>query len=218
VTGRAGADRSRSRGILGTVLVAMVPVRTRVRALVVGGLCAAAVSAGCASAGAVGAAPSGTTPAPGSTVAGSTISATTVGGGSPTGAKPGERTRPTVSPVRGGTRTSFALALTSRHDLGARGFRYADYRVTVQLQAAHAAGSGCRSSQTHVLRRGASGQRMSLILRPSLHGWCQGQYHGTVVFETGPNCPKSATGTHPAPCPEFATQRTPAGHFVFWVR
>jgi hypothetical protein len=49
-------------------------------------------------------------------------------------------------------------------------------------------------------------------------GWCLGKYQGTVVFETGPNCPKSAGGTQPATCPQFASQRIPAGRFAFSVR
>jgi hypothetical protein len=184
-------------------------------ATAVGALCAAGLMLGCSSAGAEGSSSPGSTHA-GNTVAGTSIGATTVGAGTSPGAR-NEQTHPTVSPSRGITSTRFVLALRSRHDLGAHRVRYRDYRVTIRLRSARAAVGTCGSSRTVVLTRGASGQRLKLFLRPGRNGWCRGQYLGSVMFESGPNCPKPTGSTVPTACPRFASQRIPAGRFVFSV-
>ena len=196
-------------------------VSSDVWTIAVGAVCAAAVLPACASAGAQGTSTSGGPPA-GSTVPGSSIGATSVGGTTPGSTTPrSERTRPTVSPSHGGLHSAFVLVLRSRHDLGAHGVRSSDYRVTVRLDSARPSGATCVSRQTHLLRRGAAGQRLRVVLRAGRRGWCRGKYQGAVVFESGPNCPRpgGATTSGPiTPCPEFASRRIPAGRFAYWVR
>jgi hypothetical protein len=134
---------------------------------------------------------------------------------SPPKAPASHQTHPRVHPSSGGRRTTFVLTLIAGDDLGVRGILQTDYRVSV---ASHAH-RGCVSAFEALIDRGSKGQRLTLtVTQGSGRGWCRGRYHGIVLLERGPYCPKPAPGQPPRPCPEFASQALDAGRFAFRVR
>jgi hypothetical protein len=125
-----------------------------------------------------------------------------------------EQTHPHLRPHGGGRHTTFVLTLTVADDLGAHGVVQTDYAI----DASNGGGNACRSVFGANLIAGRRGQRLSLKLGPEARGWCRGRYHGVVLLERGPYCPKPSPGQPPRPCPEFASQALEAGRFAFTVR
>ena len=136
-------------------------------------------------------------------------------GYSPPRAPASEQTHPHVHPTTGGGHTTFILTLTAGDDLGVRGVLQTDYRVSVSGHA----NRGCVNTFGASIDRGSKGQRLTLkITQGAGPAWCRGRYHGLVVLERGPYCPKPAPGKPPRPCPLFPSRALDVGRFALRVR
>lgn len=212
---------------LGCRLVIVRPPRRSLdvvsRWIVLGGLCAASALSGCASqarrvttsADAVTRASTVITTAGTATAAASGVPQTTSTGKIRSGGSgtEGEQTDPRIAPRSGGPRTVFIVRLWSRTRLGAHGVLDAVYRI----RATGPSTAGCDPGATSTLDRGASGQRLTVVLRPGPTGWCRGDWRGLVLLETGPSC-AGGSGAAKAPCPEFASRLAEVGRFGWRVR
>lgn len=194
------------------------------RWIAVGGLCAVLVLSACgrqSNAGTSGAsAATGTSTviaAAFTTIGASSSNPSTTGTGKvgPSGwGTAGQPTDPRITPRRGGPRTVFTVKVTSRTRLGSQGAFTAMYRI----EGTGPPRTGCDRALGVTVHHGGPGQRLTVLLRPGPAGWCQGDWRGTVLLETGPNCGQGSGAARTQPCPQFASRLIEAGRFEWHVR
>lgn len=126
----------------------------------------------------------------------------------------GQPTNPQITPRQGGPRTVFTVKLTSRTRLGAQGVFAAMYRV----EGAGPSRTGCDRAVGVTIGRGSAGRRLAAVLRPRPPGWCRGDWRGSVLLETGPNCARGSGAAKTRVCPEFASRLVEVGRFAWRVR